>query len=63
MQRPKDCHLQSKNNLSLKEEQKCTHLGCKERSGIVFPYECMTAECIEYNRRNGTALVLFNVIH
>lgn len=68
-QRPKDCHLQSKNKLSLKEKQKCAHLGCKEKSTIVFPHKCMTAECTEYSadslmvRGNGIVLVLLNVIH
>lgn len=68
-QRPKDCHLQRKNMLPVKEEQKCAHLCCKEKSRTVFPHKCMTAESTEYRadslmvRRNGIPLVLFNVIH
>lgn len=41
----------------------------KEKSGIAFPHKCMTAESTECRtdsimvRKNGTALVLFNVLH
>lgn len=69
-QRPKDHYLQSKNkNFAWKKSRNVPILKGKEKSRIAFPHKCMTAESTEYRidsiivRKNGIALVLFNVLH